>query len=91
VTYPDWLLKPHGTSAAYRRHRRHGEDACQACKDAEARRGRRSRVTRWTALHADRGNQRPRCGHQNPHAIAEPGQDVTCKRCILLAEMARAA
>ena len=91
MTYPDWLLKPHGTSAAYRRHRRHGEDACRACKDAEARRTRRDRRPRPAALHADRGNGRPRCGHQNPRVIATPGQDVTCKRCILLAEMARAA
>ncbi len=84
MTSPEWRLTPGGTGAAYRRHRRRGVDACQAGKDAEAARGRRTRSSRWTAVHADRGNGRPRCGHERPHSIGKPGQEVTCKRCILL-------
>lgn len=29
--------RPHGTTAAYRRHQRHGQEPCEACKQAKAR------------------------------------------------------
>ena len=35
---PDWQLKPHGTTAAYKRHYRRGEKPCEACRQAERRR-----------------------------------------------------
>ena len=38
-----WLLKPCGTSAAYRRHLRHGEKACAPCRNAEAQRAASAR------------------------------------------------
>lgn len=31
-----WLLRPCGTTTAYRRHLRQGGKPCQACRDAEA-------------------------------------------------------
>ena len=40
--------RPHGTTAAYRRHYRHGGKPCEACRQAEARyqAGKRDRLAR---------------------------------------------
>ena len=35
-SWPD--VKPHGTTAAARRHYRHGEKLCESCRQAEQRR-----------------------------------------------------
>lgn len=38
-------LKPHGSTAAYRRHKRHGEEPCASCKAAWAEWTRNYRAT----------------------------------------------
>jgi hypothetical protein len=35
--WPEWRLRPHGTSARHRWHYRHGEKPCEACREAHNR------------------------------------------------------
>lgn len=79
---PDWQLRPHGTAAAARRHYRRRTPVCDSCKQYESRRHREAPKGPH-AVHADRGDGRPRCGVWNIDSpqIAAPGQAVTCQRC----------
>jgi hypothetical protein len=87
-----WQVE-HGTPGGERWHYRHGEKPCETCCQARSERRRKVywAAPTWTSVHAARGDGSPRCGHRTPHAIAEPGQTVTCKRCLMLREMARAS
>jgi hypothetical protein len=49
---PRRQVRPHGTTAALRRHKYHGEDACDACVEAERERDRLRKRTARAALKA---------------------------------------
>lgn len=81
----DWQVE-HGTPGGEKWHYRHGEKPCEKCRNARNKRRRERHY--GTAVHADFAGK-PRCNCPNPNAIAAPGQEVTCQRCIRY--LARAA
>lgn len=71
----------HGTPGGEKWHYRHGEKPCAVCRDARNEQRRQRGYPRYAAVHADRGDGVPRCGHRKPHAVDPPGKTISCKRC----------
>lgn len=94
VIFPDdepagkpWL-QPCGTVAAYRRHLRAKEPPCPDCAQAgRLRETARHKTYAPYATHENFGGK-PRCGAVAAQVLAEPGQEITCKRCQAYAEEA---
>jgi hypothetical protein len=83
------VLAEHGTDGAIRRHYRNKTPVCEACRQRESRR-KADRAAADVAsgktvraVHANRGDGRPRCGvwNINDPVIAAPGEEITCTRC----------
>lgn len=79
-----WARRPHGTTAAYKRHYRIGEKPCESCSQANALARAEQRAS-TAAVHADRGNGTTRCGRSRVRLAAVPSE-VTCRHCKAITE-----